>query len=121
MSAKMDVTLTAETGRPTGSRNAGRLRADGKVPGVVYGMGQEPTSVQVAWPELRKALSTKAGLNALIDLTVDGSTLPGVYAAGEIAGFGGGGVHGYRSLEGTFLGSCLFTGRTAGRALAAAL
>ena len=51
----------------------------------------------------------------------DGSPLPGVYAVGEIAGFGGGGMHGYRSLEGTFLGGCLFTGRTVGRALAAAL
>jgi len=43
------------------------------------------------------------------------------YAAGEIAGFGGGGMHGYRSLEGTFLGGCLFSGRTAGRAVAQAL
>jgi predicted oxidoreductase len=51
-------------------------------------------------------------------LTDDGSPLPGVYAAGEVAGFGGGGVHGYRSLEGTFLGGCLFSGRTAGRAAA---
>ena len=50
-----------------------------------------------------------------------GEPLPGVYAAGEVAGFGGGGVHGYRSLEGTFLGGCLFSGRTAGRAAAAAL
>ena len=41
-----------------------------------------------------------------------------MYAVGEVAGFGGGGVHGYRSLEGTFLGGCLFTGRTVGRALA---
>ena len=53
-------------------------------------------------------------------LTPDGSPLPGVYAAGEIAGFGGGGMHGYRSLEGTFLGGCLFSGRVAGRAAAAA-
>ena len=50
-----------------------------------------------------------------------GAVLPGLYAAGEVAGFGGGGMHGYRSLEGTFLGGCLFSGRTAGRALAAAL
>ena len=67
---------------------------------------------------------TLGGLETDLDgrvLTGDGSTLPGVYAAGEIAGFGGGGVHGYRSLEGTFLGGCLFTGRTVGRALAAAL
>jgi uncharacterized protein len=50
-----------------------------------------------------------------------GEVFPGLYAAGEIAGFGGGGMHGYRSLEGTFLGGCLFSGRVAGRALAAAL
>ncbi|MFE9421634.1 FAD-binding dehydrogenase [Kitasatospora sp. NPDC006697] len=53
-------------------------------------------------------------------LRADGSVLDGLYAAGEVAGFGGGGVHGYRSLEGTFLGGCLFSGRTAGRAAAAA-
>jgi uncharacterized protein len=50
-----------------------------------------------------------------------GEIFPGLYAAGEVAGFGGGGMHGYRSLEGTFLGGCLFSGRTAGRAVAAAL
>ena len=54
-------------------------------------------------------------------LTASGEPLPGLYAAGEVAGFGGGGVHGYRALEGTFLGGCLFSGRTAGRAAAAAL
>jgi predicted oxidoreductase len=54
-------------------------------------------------------------------LRKDGTPLPGLYAAGEVAGFGGGGVHGYRSLEGTFLGGCLFSGRTAGRAAAAAV
>lgn len=53
-------------------------------------------------------------------LTEAGEPLEGVYAAGEAAGFGGGGVHGYRALEGTFLGGCLFSGRTAGRAAAAA-
>jgi hypothetical protein len=47
--------------------------------------------------------------------------IPGLYAAGEVAGFGGGGMHGYNSLEGTFLGGCLFSGRTAGRAAAAAV
>jgi predicted oxidoreductase len=50
-----------------------------------------------------------------------GAVFPGLYAAGEVAGFGGGGMHGYRSLEGTFLGGCLFSGRVAGRALADAL
>ncbi|MGM9926140.1 MAG: FAD-binding dehydrogenase [Bacillus sp. (in: firmicutes)] len=49
----------------------------------------------------------------------NGTPIPGLYAAGEASGFGGGGIHGYRSLEGTFLGSCLFTGRQAGRAIAA--
>jgi predicted oxidoreductase len=53
-------------------------------------------------------------------LTASGEPLPGLYAAGEIAGFGGG-VHGYRALEGTFLGGCLFSGRVAGRAAAGAL
>jgi len=52
-------------------------------------------------------------------LDVAGRPVPGLYAAGEAAGFGGGGVHGYRSLEGTFLGGCLFSGRVAGRAAAA--
>ncbi|MPY61596.1 FAD-binding dehydrogenase [Streptomyces spongiae] len=49
-----------------------------------------------------------------------GKVIPGLYAAGEVAGFGGGGVHGYRSLEGTFLGGCLFSGRQVGRAAAEA-
>jgi uncharacterized protein len=51
----------------------------------------------------------------------DGNIMPGLYAAGEAAGFGGGGMHGYRSLEGTFLGGCLFSGRNAGRAAAKAV
>ncbi|AKD55517.1 FAD-binding dehydrogenase [Spirosoma radiotolerans] len=52
-------------------------------------------------------------------LNAAGQPIPGLYAAGEVAGFGGGGMHGYRALEGTFLGGCLFSGRTAGRAVAA--
>ncbi|MGJ3191120.1 FAD-binding dehydrogenase [Paenarthrobacter sp. FR1] len=51
----------------------------------------------------------------------EGNAIPGLYAAGEAAGFGGGGVHGYRALEGTFLGGCLFTGRAAGRDAAASV
>lgn len=51
-------------------------------------------------------------------LGAEGSPIPGLYAVGEAAGFGGGGVHGYRALEGTFLGGCLFSGRVAGRAVA---
>jgi predicted oxidoreductase len=54
-------------------------------------------------------------------LGADGQPIPGLYAAGEVAGFGGGGVHGYRALEGTFLGGCIFSGRTAGRAAAKAI
>jgi hypothetical protein len=53
-------------------------------------------------------------------LRADGEPLPGLYGAGEASGFGGGGVHGYRSLEGTFVGGCLFSGRAAGRAAAEA-
>ena len=53
-------------------------------------------------------------------LAPDGQPLPGLYAAGEAAGFGGGGLHGYRALEGSFLGGCLFSGRIAGRAAAKA-
>ncbi len=54
-------------------------------------------------------------------LNSDGQPIPGLYAAGEVAGFGGGGVHGYNALEGTFLGGCIFSGRAAGRFLADAI
>ena len=67
---------------------------------------------------------TLGGLNTDLSsrvLGADGQPVPGLYAAGEVAGFGGGGVHGYRSLEGTFLGGCIFSGRAAGRAAAAAV
>ncbi|MBN9109289.1 MAG: FAD-binding dehydrogenase [Pseudonocardia sp.] len=53
-------------------------------------------------------------------LGATGEPVPGLYAAGEVAGFGGGGMHGYRSLEGTFLGGCVFSGRQTGRAAAIA-
>ena len=69
----------------------------------------------------RKSLG---GLETDLDgrvLGVNGQPIPGLYAAGEVSGFGGGGMHGYRSLEGTFLGGCIFSGRTAGRAAAAAV
>jgi uncharacterized protein len=67
---------------------------------------------------------TLGGLETNLDAQVihaDGSPFPGLYAAGEVAGFGGGGVHGYNALEGTFLGGCIFSGRAAGRALARSL
>ncbi|KGN37882.1 FAD-binding dehydrogenase [Knoellia subterranea] len=66
----------------------------------------------------RKSLG---GLQTNLDSQVIGTSgepIQGLYAAGEVAGFGGGGVHGYRSLEGTFVGGCLFSGRAAGRAAA---
>lgn len=66
------LTLTAETGRPTGSRASRRLRAEGKIPAVVYGADTDPTAIAVPWSELRAALTTDAGLNALITLDVDG-------------------------------------------------
>lgn len=64
---------------------------------------------------------TLGGLETNLDsqvLKADGSEFDGLYAAGEVAGFGGGGVHGYNALEGTFLGGCIFSGRAAGRTLA---
>jgi predicted oxidoreductase len=67
---------------------------------------------------------TLGGLQTDLDSRVigaDGRAVPGLYAAGEVAGFGGGGVHGYAALEGTFLGGCIFSGRAAGRAAAAAV
>ena len=67
---------------------------------------------------------TLGGIETDLDaraLGADGAPVPGLYAAGEASGFGGGGVHGYRALEGTFLGGCLFSGRAAGRAAARAV
>jgi uncharacterized protein len=64
---------------------------------------------------------TLGGIETDLDsrvLKADGTPLAGLYAAGEVAGFGGGGVHGYRALEGTFLGGCIFSGRSAGRGAA---
>ncbi len=68
-----EVTLTASTGRETGTRPSRRLRADGLVPAVLYGEGNDAVSVAVDRKELRRALSTDAGQNALITLTVDGA------------------------------------------------
>ena len=69
-----EITLKADTGRTLGTRPSKRLRAEGKVPAVVYGRGNEPVSVSVDWRPLREALTTDAGLNALIDLEIDGET-----------------------------------------------
>lgn len=66
----------------------------------------------------RKTLGgLQTNLNGAV-LGMDGQPVPGLYAAGEVSGFGGGGVHGYRALEGTFVGGCLFSGRQVGRYLA---
>lgn len=73
------------------------------------------------WIVTRKTLG---GIQTDLDgraLGADGAPVPGLFAAGEAAGFGGGGAHGYNALEGTFLGGCLFTGRTVGRSLARSL
>jgi predicted oxidoreductase len=67
---------------------------------------------------------TLGGFETDLDARVfgrDGNIIPGLYAVGEAAGFGGGGMHGYRALEGSFLGGCLFSGRNAGRAAAKAV
>lgn len=66
-----EISLVAESGRKTGSRSSSRLRAEGKVPAIVYGSGNDPVSISVDWRELRAALTTDAGMNALIRLEVD--------------------------------------------------
>ena len=68
-----DLLLSAETGRTEGSRPSRRLRRDGKIPAVVYGLDTDPIAVSVAWPELRRCLTTDAGINALITLDIDGA------------------------------------------------
>ncbi len=80
------------------------------------------------WPLIAVRLNiltrkTLGGLQTNLDgavIGMDGQPMPGLFAAGEVSGFGGGGVHGYRALEGTFVGGCLFTGRQVGRYLARA-
>jgi large subunit ribosomal protein L25 len=67
-----ELLLTATTGREEGTRPSRRLRREGHVPAVVYGLGADPVAVSVPWPELRLALTTDAGLNALITLDIEG-------------------------------------------------
>jgi large subunit ribosomal protein L25 len=69
-----EITLAAEAGRTIGTRSTGRLRASGKIPGVLYGHGIEPIPLAVDARELRAALSTEAGTNALLALQVDGDS-----------------------------------------------
>ena len=65
-----DIILVAETGRTTGSPASRRLRATGKVPAVLYGRGAEPAPISVEWRDLRSALTTDKGLNALLTLKI---------------------------------------------------
>ena len=76
-----------------------------------------PLAAVRVWILTRKTLGgIETDLSARA-LRSDGAPVPGLFAAGEVAGFGGGGMHGYRALEGTFLGGCIFSGRVAGRAV----
>jgi len=68
-----ELLLSAETGREEGTRPSRRLRREGRVPAVVYGLDADPVAVSVDWPELRKAITTDVGLNALITLNIDGA------------------------------------------------
>jgi large subunit ribosomal protein L25 len=67
-----EITLSATTGRTTGTRSSRRLRAEGRVPGTVYGLGRDPETVTVVWRELRKALTGEDGRNAVVTLSVGG-------------------------------------------------
>ena len=69
-----EVTLTAESGRTIGTRPSRRLRAEGRVPGIVYGAGQPAETITSARADLRHALNTEAGRNALIRLEFDGQS-----------------------------------------------
>ncbi len=73
-----DTVLVAETGRPTGSAAARRMRTEDVIPAVVYGQGMEPLSISVKRRDLRHALSGPAGLNTVLDLTIDGSVFPAI-------------------------------------------
>jgi large subunit ribosomal protein L25 len=69
-----EITLVAEAGRPTGTRQSRRLRAAGRIPGVIYGHGTDPVAVSVDGRSLRAALTTDSGLNALLALELAGET-----------------------------------------------
>jgi large subunit ribosomal protein L25 len=74
----MSTVLVAETGRPTGSPNARRMLREDVIPAIVYGQGMEPIKVSIARRELRHALSGPAGVNTVLDLTVDGTVYPSI-------------------------------------------
>ena len=67
-----EIVLSADTDRVTGTRSSRRLRRASRIPGVVYGLSQDPVSIDVAWADLREALTTDAGVNAVIHLKIGG-------------------------------------------------
>ena len=67
-----EIVLTASTDRDTGTRTSRRIRRDGRVPGVLYGLGAESVTIAVDWSDLRLALTTEAGVNVIIQLEVEG-------------------------------------------------
>src|SRR5262245_43602863 len=69
----MELVLTADPTRTTGTGASRRLRREGQIPAVVYGLGADPVAVSVGWRELRQCLKTDAGINAVINLDVDGT------------------------------------------------
>jgi len=69
-----ETVVKASTGRALGSRSSRRLRADGDLPAVVYGLGKDPVAVSVSYLELKEALSSETGLNTLLTLDIEGST-----------------------------------------------
>jgi len=71
-----EIILHATPRPPQGTRPVRRLRAEGKIPGVVYGLGGDPITLSVEWRDLRAALITQQGLNAVIHLDIDGTTTP---------------------------------------------
>jgi large subunit ribosomal protein L25 len=71
-----EIILQATPRPPQGTRPARRLRGEGKIPGVVYGLGADPVTLTVEWRELRLALITEQGLNAVINLEIDGQRTP---------------------------------------------
>ena len=107
----------------TALRGARNYRGDKLIrvakPHKILDAKHRPLIAVKLWVLTRKSLGGIQTNLSSQALNAAGEPIPGLYAVGEAAGFGGGGVHGYRALEGTFLGGCLFTGRQAGRAIAA--
>ena len=114
----------SKDGQVVAIRNARRYRGDRLVRTAAPHKILDPANGPLVAVRLHVITrKTLGGLHTDLEgcvLRADGSVLPGLYAAGEVSGFGGGGMHGYRSLEGTFLGGCIFSGRQAARAAAAA-